>query len=129
MELQVGMEFKGEVKVTNELLAKSVGSGEVSVFATPMMIALIEKTASEGVKPYLEEGSTTVGTLVNVSHDAPTPEGMTATAVCKVKEIDGRRIAFDVVCYDDKTEIGKGTHERFIVKLDKFNQKAMSKAE
>lgn len=129
MELQVGMEFKGEVKVTEELLAKNVGSGEVSVFATPMMIALTEKTASEGIKPYLEEGSTSVGTLVNMTHSAPTPVGMTVTAVCKVTEIDGRRIAFEVVCSDEKTEIGKGTHERFIVKLDKFNAKAAAKAE
>lgn len=127
MELTVGMEFSQEVTVEEKHLAKNVGSGAVSVFATPMMIALIEKTASEGIQKYLDEGYTSVGTLVNVTHQAPTPLGMKATATAKITEIDGRKIAFEIVCKDEKSVIGKGSHERFIVNLEKFNSKAQAK--
>lgn len=127
MELTQGMEFTREIVVEEKHLAKNVGSGAVSVFATPMMIALTEKTASEGIKEYLEEGYTSVGTLVNMTHQAPTPMGMKVTATVKITEVEGRKVVFDVVCKDEKTVIGKGTHERFIVNLEKFDSKAKQK--
>ena len=127
MELTIGMEFTQELVVEEKHLAKNMGSGIVSVFATPMMIALTEKTASEGIQNYLDEGNTSVGTLINMSHDAPTPVGMKVTATTKITAIEGRKIVFDVVCKDEKTIIGKGTHERFVVNLEKFNSKANSK--
>ena len=81
--------IKGEKKftVTKEQLACNVGSGLVSVFATPMMIAAIENTAAASVAGELEEGKTTVGTLVNVSHVAATPEGMEVRIETELTEI------------------------------------------
>ena len=111
--------IKGEKKftVTKEQLACNVGSGLVSVFATPMMIAAIENTAAASVAGELEEGKTTVGTLVNVSHVAATPEGMEVRIETELTEIapNGKMLTFKVAAYDEAGLIGEGTHQRAIV--------------
>ncbi|HJC20498.1 MAG TPA: thioesterase, partial [Candidatus Butyricicoccus avicola] len=70
--MELGIKGYKELTVTDDMLAKNVGSGLVAVYATPMMIAGIEGTAAESVAPYLEEGRTTVGTQMNVSHVSAT---------------------------------------------------------
>ncbi len=125
--LEVGIQNECSVEVTLQNTAKSVGSGSLSVFATPSMIALMEKAAAECVQPLLEGGQTSVGTLMNVSHLSATPVGMKVTAKCTLSEIDGRRLCFDVEASDERGLIGKGTHERFIVNAEKFQQKANNK--
>ena len=123
--------IKGEKKftVTKEQLACNVGSGLVSVFATPMMIAAIENTAAASVAGELEEGKTTVGTLVNVSHVAATPEGMEVRIETELTEIapNGKMLTFKVAAYDEAGLIGEGTHERFVVQNEKFQTKANNK--
>ena len=123
--------IKGEKKftVTKEQLACNVGSGLVSVFATPMMIAAIENTAAGSVAGELEEGRTTVGTLVNVSHIAATPEGMEVRIETELTEIapNGKILTFKVAAYDEAGLIGEGTHQRAIVAKERFEQKAQSK--
>ena len=120
--------IKGEKKftVTKEQLACNVGSGLVSVFATPMMIAAI---AAASVAGELEEGKTTVGTLVNVSHVAATPEGMEVRIETELTEIapNGKILTFKVAAYDEAGLIGEGTHQRAIVAKERFEQKAQSK--
>ena len=74
--VETGIKGRLEQTVTPEMSAARVGSGLVEVFATPMMISLIEQTCNESVLPYLDEGQGTVGTLVNVAHTAATPIGM-----------------------------------------------------
>ena len=116
-----------EQNVTPELTAARIGSGLVEVFATPMMIALIEQTCLESVLPYLEEGQGTVGTLVNVTHSAATPVGMRVWCDSELVEVDRRRLVFAVKAYDECGPIGEGTHERFVIDSAKFQAKIDAK--
>ena len=120
MSLTVGLTGRADTVVTPENTASAVGSGLVPVFATPYMIALMENSAVNAVTPHLEEGQGTVGTRLNVSHDAATPIGMKVWAECTLKEVDGKRLVFDVTAYDEAGPIGKGSHERFNINVEKF---------
>lgn len=125
--LKTGIKNTESVIVNETNSAKTMGSGTLDVFATPAMIALMEKTAWCSVAPYLEEGQGTVGIRLDVTHDAPTPLGMTVTCESELVEIDGRRLVFEVTATDGRDVIGKGRHERFIVWNEKFQQKANEK--
>lgn len=127
MSLTVGLTGRADTVVTPENTASAVGSGLVPVFATPYMIALMENSAVNAVTPHLEEGQGTVGTRLNVSHDAATPIGMKVWAECTLKEVDGKRLVFDVTAYDEAGPIGKGSHERFIINVEKFLAKCEAK--
>ena len=126
--LEAGIKGRQEVMVEEGNCASAVGSGLLKVFATPAMIALMEKTAWMSVAPELGEGEGTVGTLLNVTHDAPTPIGMKVWCESTLEEVDGRRLVFSVEAFDEKGRIGGGRHERFIVGNEKFQAKADSKA-
>lgn len=126
-ELKVGLVGEKTVKVDHANVAAAIGSGGVPVFATPAMVALIEGAAFEAVNPFLDAGLTTVGTLVNVTHNAATPVGMAVTARAELVEIDGRRLVFQVQVRDDQEVVGQGRHERFIVKEEKFLSRANEK--
>ena len=126
--LQTGIKGYQEETVVEGKLASNVGSGLVKVYATAMMIALIEKAAVLSVEPYLESGQGTVGTLVNVSHCSATPLGMKVHAETELIEIDRRRLVFNVAAYDECGLIGEGLHERFIIDMKKFQDKTDSKA-
>ncbi len=127
MTLHCNMTLELEKKVEEKDSAKSYGSGLVDVFATPAMIAFMEQTclklAQLGIPP--EEG--TVGTLVNVTHAKATPIGMTVWCVATLKEIDKRRLVFEVIARDQEGEIGRGLHERFIINTEKFMAKLAQK--
>ena len=127
--LSTGIKGSKTTEVTQENTAEAVGSGTLPVFATPAMIALIEATASGSVAPFLEEGSSTVGTHLDIAHSSATPVGMSATCETELVEVDRRRLVFRVVVTDAKGEIGSGTHERFVVDNAKFMSKAESKRE
>ena len=122
--LDIGIEGAQSVTVDESNLASTVGSGDLPVFATPSMIALIEKTASQSVMPYLDIGTSTVGTHLDIAHTSATPIGMTVVCETELVEIDRRRLVFKVRVYDPKGDIGSGTHERFIVDCEKFLSKA-----
>ena len=124
----IGIKGHLEQVVTPEMSAARVGSGLVDVFATPMMISLIEQTCNESVLPHLDEGQGTVGTLVNVAHTAATPIGMRVWCDSELVEVDRRRLVFRVKAYDECGSIGEGTHERFIIDTEKFAAKALSKS-
>ena len=125
--LGAGIKGKEEITVEMKDTAKVLGSGGLEVFATPAMIALSEKTALLSVAGFLEEGTSTVGTKVNMSHIAATPIGMKVTCETELIEVDRRRLLFNVTVYDEKEKIAEGTHERFIVDNGKFTEKANSK--
>lgn len=127
--MEIGIKGEQKFVVTADKLANQVGSGLVAVYATPMMIAAIENTAAGSVAPYLEEGKTTVGTLVNVSHVAATPEGMEVRVETELVEIapNGKMLTFKVAAYDEAGLIGKGTHQRAIVAKERFEAKAQAK--
>ena len=128
MELQIGLKNSVAHVVTEIDTAVAVGSGSLKVLATPKLIALIEKAAAELVEKNLSEEMTSVGTLVNIEHTAPTPVGMKISAEVEISEIDGRKIIFKVSAFDEVGEIGHGRHERFIVNREKFQSKADSKS-
>ena len=127
--MEIGIKGEQKLVVTADKLACNVGSGLVAVFATPMMIAAIENTAAGSVASYLEEGKTTVGTLVNVSHVAATPEGMEVRVETELVESapNGKILTFKVAAYDEAGLIGEGTHQRAIVTKERFEQKAQAK--
>lgn len=125
--MNTGIKGHKEQIVTPEVCADRIGSGLVKVFATPMMIALIEQTCLESVTPYLEEGQGTVGTQVNVSHCAATPVNMRVWCESELVEVDRRRLVFDVKAYDECGLIGEGRHERFIIDSAKFQAKIDAK--
>jgi fluoroacetyl-CoA thioesterase len=120
MQLTPGMTGEATTTVVHENTAAAVGAGGVEVFGTPMMIALMENAAWQGVADVLEDGYVTVGTQINVSHLAATPRGQQVRATAELIEIDGRRLVFHVVAYDEHQKIGEGQHERFIVNLQRF---------
>lgn len=122
--VELGIKGNGKVTVTAENTAKSMGSGELEVFATPAMVALMEKTACESVAPYLEKGQGTVGISLNIRHLAPTPLGVAVTCESELVEIDRKRLIFSLKVSDGFDVIGDGTHERFIIDNEKFTAKA-----
>ncbi|MDD7404208.1 MAG: thioesterase family protein [Butyribacter sp.] len=125
--LEKGIKKTLESKVTEENTAKAMGSGELMVYATPAMIALMEETAYKSVATELDEGCGSVGTRMDVKHIAASPVGMPITCKSELVEVDGRRLVFHVEAFDENGLIGEGTHERFIVVNEKFQNKTDSK--
>jgi len=121
--LEIGKTATVKTTVNNTNTAETVGSGNLEVFSTPMMIALMEKAACEVLADSLEAGHTAVGTQVNITHIAASPVGMGITATATIESISGREIKFAVVAHDDAGEIGNGTHTRFIVDEARFMDK------
>lgn len=126
-ELKAGIKGNDSVMVEESNTAAAMGSGMLPVFATPAMVALMEKTASESVQPYLEEGCGSVGTSLNVKHVSATPLGMEVRCESELTEVDGRRLVFSVKAFDKAGLIGEGTHERFLIKNESFLKKAEQK--
>ncbi|MBR5236770.1 MAG: thioesterase family protein [Clostridia bacterium] len=122
-ELTLGIRGRIDITVDASVSAKKAASGEMDVFGTPYVIALMEQTADKSVRPYLEDGCATVGTMVNMRHTAATPMGMKAYAESELVEIDGRRLGFHVAVYDEVGCVAEGTHERFIIYKEKFMEK------
>lgn len=126
-ELEIGIKGTGSVFVEQANTAFAMGSGQLPVFATPAMIALMEKTASESIQNYLEDGYGSVGTKLEVKHSSATPLGMEVHCESELLTIDGRRLVFSVKAFDKAGLIGEGTHERFLIKNESFLKKAEGK--
>lgn len=118
--IEIGLKHTSELIVSEAVTAIAVGSGDMPVLATPMMMALMENAAMQAVKDYLPEGCTTVGGHIESSHLKPSRIGETIKAIAEVKKIDGKKIEFKVAAYSQDTLIGKGTHLRFIVNKERF---------
>lgn len=127
MEITVGM--KGEVftQVEREDTAKEVGSGDLLVYATPCMVALMEGAACEAIAGALSDTQTTVGTGLNIEHLSATPVGLEVRAEAEVTNVEGKVITFALRAFDEAGEIGKGTHTRVLVNSQKFLEKAYNK--
>lgn len=125
--INVGLTGKAQSIVTNENIAKTMKSGSLDVYATPALVALMEQAACNALEDKLEKGTTTVGIKMDVQHIAATPLGLNVSAKASVIEVDERKIIFHVEAFDDKELIGKAVHSRFIVKTDKFMDKANAK--
>lgn len=125
--LEPGLTAKVTYKVTENDTAAVVGSGEVKVYGTPRMLALMEEAAYRAVKDCLEEGDTTVGTHLDAVHTAATPVGMDVWATAEVVEVAGKKVVFKVEAFDEKECIGKGSHTRYIVNGERFHEKTAAK--
>lgn len=127
MMIQVGLTGKAVMVVAQGNTAIEVGSGSVPVFATPMLVAIMENAAINALDGLLPVGQSSVGTKIDVAHTAATPIGMTVTASALLIEVDGRRLVFQILAEDDTGAVGKGTHERVIIDLEKFMAKVNAK--
>lgn len=122
-ELKPGLTGTAETVVRETNTALAMGSGSLHVFATPGMIALMEQAACNAVAACLDEESTSVGTLVNITHDAATGMGKKVTAAATLIAVEGRKLVFEITAADEDKQIGKGRHERFIINKEKFMAK------
>ncbi len=125
--MELGIKGARDVLVSEDKTARAMGSGELGVFATPAMVALVEETAWRSVASHLEDGQGTVGTKLELAHTAPTPVGMRVHCETELVEIDRRRLVFSFAVSDETGPIGSGTHERFIVDSARFETKANAK--
>ena len=119
--LEAGIKGQHTIIVEKENTAAVMKSGTLAVFATPAMIALIEETAWKSV------ADVAVGISLNVTHLAASPVGMKVTCNTTLVEVDKRRLVFSVEVEDETGKVGEGTHERFIVQAEKFQNKADAK--
>ena len=124
--LEIGLKYESVVEVTSANSAKTMGSGDMDVFATPSMVALMENAAMMAVASALPEGSATVGTQINTSHIKASPIGATITASAQLTEVEGRMLTFAVKAWDEKGVIGEGVHTRFVVDRERFLSKLQS---
>ena len=127
MEITVGMKAVAESFVEREDTAKEVGSGDLLVYATPCMAALMEGAACEAIAEALKDTETTVGMELNIQHTSATPVGLDVRAEAEVTAVDGKVITFAITAFDESGEIGKATHKRVIVNSQKFLDKAYNK--
>ncbi|WP_125154098.1 thioesterase family protein [Clostridium rectalis] len=123
VNVKEGIKNIKEIKVTEKLTAIECGSGDLSVYATPAMIALMENVSKDCVLPFLEEGYTTVGISVDVKHIKATPLGMKVKCEALLTKIEGKKLFFQVKAWDEVGDVGIGTHERYIVEKEGFMNK------
>ena len=121
--LKVGMKYEIDRVVTEDDTAAKAASGSVEVLATPVMIAWMEEASLRLAQKELEEGFTTVGTEVNIKHLKGTLVGKTVKVLSTLKEIDRKRLVFDVEVIKDGVAVGTGSHTRFIIDTTKFYEK------
>ena len=124
--LPAGLNGEKSELVTVSNTAKAYGSGSVDVYATPAMIGLMEGACLSVVDPLLPQGFATVGVQLHVAHLAATALEQTVTAKAELITISGRKLVFNVTAFDQRQKIGEGTHERFIVELEKFLAKTQT---
>lgn len=127
-ELTRGAKGFAELLVRPEHTASHVGSGQIAVLATPVMVNLMEAAALDAVERRLPEGRQTLGIRLEVSHVAATPVGMRVRAYAELVTVDGRRLVFRVSAEDEVETIGEGIHERVIVNVARFDQRVAEKA-
>ncbi|MEJ5364415.1 MAG: thioesterase family protein [Desulfosoma sp.] len=128
-ELTVGMKRELTLKTRPEHSAKRFFHNLPDVFATPFLGGLMEQVCAELIDEHLEPGMQSVGMAMNLKHLAPTPLGMEVKVVAEVTAVEGRKLTFALEAYDEVEKIGEATHERFIIKADKFNTRVLEKAQ
>ena len=125
----IGTKCRLEQTVTEELTAANIGSGLLPVFGTPYMAAMMENAAQTALQDFLEDGKGSVGTHLDISHDAPTPVGMKVFVEAEITSVseNGKMVDFKVSAWDEKGPIGSGTNTRAIISSDRFLAKCNAK--
>lgn len=121
--MEKGLSAQSKVTVDGGNVAATMGSGDLQVFATPAMVALMENAAMKAVADHLSEGSTTVGAEMNVTHIKPSGVGVEIVASAVLTEVEGRKLTFNVGARDAEGMIGEGVHVRYVVDREKFMSK------
>lgn len=121
--LEKGLSATVRTTVVEENTARTMGSGDLAVFATPAMVALMENAAMKAVAAALPEGATTVGSEMNCSHIKPSKVGAEITATAVLTAVEGRKLTFTVGASDEQGIIGEGVHIRFVVDRERFMAK------
>lgn len=125
--IEVGMKHEAAFMVEEKYTAFHIGSGALRVLATPSLIGFMERISHQLLAGCLPEGYSSVGSLVDVRHLAPTPLGMTVRVASEVIEVDGRKITLAVEAWDNNEKIGEGRHQRVIINLERFLQRVQAK--
>ncbi|EKY22247.1 thioesterase family protein [Clostridium celatum] len=125
--IKVGITGETKDVVNESNIAKTLRSGELKVYATPAMVALMEEAAYKSIQDELEEGKGSVGILMNIKHLTSTPIGMEVIAKSELIEIDRKRMVFKIEAFDERGKIGEGIHERFIIDNEEFQNKTDNK--
>lgn len=123
--MEKGLTHTSTTEVKQENTARTIGSGNLEVFATPAMAALMENAAMLAVAESLPEGSATVGSLLQITHNRPSGLGETVQATATLEEVDGRKLTFSVTASDSMGVIGEGRHVRYVVDTLKFMEKVL----
>ena len=118
--LEKGLKHQSVMVVNEGNTAEFIGSGDMAVLATPAMVALMENAAMMAVALHLNEGDTTVGSMISTSHLKPSKIGRSISAIAELTEVEGRKLTFKISAYDGDTLIGEGDHVRFVVNREKF---------
>jgi len=128
-QIPLGAKGTATLRVQPEHLANRFKDAMLPpVFATPMMILVMENAALNAIKPFLDAGESAVGTAVDVRHFAATPVGHDVRATAEVVGVEGKRVDFKVSASDGKEEIGSGTHQRIVIELRSFNERLARKS-
>ena len=126
-QLKAGLTATVEIVVGTRDTAAHVGSGQIGVLATPIMVTLMETAALQAVERFMPPGQQTVGTRLDISHTAATPVGMRVRASAELVNVEGRKLTFRLHAEDEVETIGGGTHERLIISVDRFDQRMQKK--
>jgi fluoroacetyl-CoA thioesterase len=127
-QLRVGLTGTASILVTDARLATQVGSGNVPVFASPMLVAVMEAASVNCLDGHLPADYQSLGVHLDVNHVAATPAGLTVSATATIKSIDGRKVIFDVSATDGVDRIGSGVHTRIIVDTARFMARIAAKS-
>jgi predicted thioesterase len=125
--LEIGLRGWATWQVAPRHTAEAWGSGDVPVFGTPSLVALLETAAVNAVAGRLGPGETSVGTWLDVSHLAATPVGVEVSAEAELVAIEGKKLTFSVVAHDQRTKIGECRHQRMVVSRDRFLSKVQDR--
>ncbi|MFA7305126.1 MAG: thioesterase family protein [Hyphomicrobium sp.] len=127
-KLRIGSIGTASALVVEQRLAPAIGSGSAPVFASPMLIAVMEAAAVDCIEAQLPDGHQSLGVHLDVAHASPTPLGFTVTATATLKSTDGRKLTFDVVASDGIDQIGSGSHTRVVVDTARFMARLTAKS-
>jgi predicted thioesterase len=129
MTLELPRVFEQTYTVTDEFAVHFMGGDAEPVLATPMLVAWMEMTSRENVKPLLGPGEDTVGVRVHIRHLAATPVGMKVRIVSRLLKVEGRTYTLDVEAFDEVEKVGEAEHDRAVVNVAKFSARVVAKRE
>jgi len=125
--LQIGLKGEKEMLVESRHLASAPGGTGTEALSTHFLVLLMELASRDAIENLLPEGKMTVGTLIRIRHFGNVPLGSRIRSVSVLKEIDGRRLVFDVVAFDDSGKVAEGRNEQLIVSQDRFLERIEKK--